>query len=263
MTQGTYETTILVQGYPGKTVCHGSLGWSTVALLRGHGRVALVDVGSFNVRKLLIDQLAALALRPDDVTDVLLSHAHWDHMVNWTMFGNARIAIGDQELDWSLEAPWGVTPVPELYVERLATWPRLERLQGGDEVLPGIRAMAAPGHTPGHLVYVLEGPAHDVIFTGDAAKNRAELLVRAGYGTGDAVRARESIDAIWSLWRARPDSVVVPGHDMPMVLDATQPSGVRYVAAREATIDAWLDESLEQTTTFKLSHQRLANDRLP
>jgi N-acyl homoserine lactone hydrolase len=262
MVTGDYQTNILVQGYPGKAVCHGSLGWSTVALLRGHGRVALIDVGSFNVRKLIVDQLAALDLRPDDVTDVLISHAHWDHMVNWTMFKNARIAIGAQELDWSLTAPWGVTPVPELYVERLAAWSRLDRLHSGDEVLPGVRAEAAPGHTPGHLIYVLNGPAHDVIFTGDAAKNRSELLTRTGYQTGDVTKARETLDAIWSLWRERAESVVVPGHDMPMVLDASHESGVRYIARREAAIDAWLDESLEQITTYRLFDQQLSTDGL-
>ena len=38
---GNYNLDILVQGYPGKSVCHGSLGWSTNVLLRGEGRGAL------------------------------------------------------------------------------------------------------------------------------------------------------------------------------------------------------------------------------
>src|SRR3954467_7470671 len=43
-----YQLDILVQGYPGKSVCHGGLGWSTIVLLRGHGRVALMDRGRFS-----------------------------------------------------------------------------------------------------------------------------------------------------------------------------------------------------------------------
>jgi hypothetical protein len=39
LSEGGYEIEIAVQGYPGKAVCHGGLGWSTIALLRGHGRV--------------------------------------------------------------------------------------------------------------------------------------------------------------------------------------------------------------------------------
>ncbi len=34
---GSYNLDILITGYPGKSVCHGSLGWSTIALLRGEG----------------------------------------------------------------------------------------------------------------------------------------------------------------------------------------------------------------------------------
>src|SRR5215217_939093 len=83
---GSYEVDILVHGYPGKAVCHGGLGWSTIALLRGHGRVALVDVGSFGQRQPLLDELARLGLSPAEVTDVLLTHSHWDHSVNWVMF---------------------------------------------------------------------------------------------------------------------------------------------------------------------------------
>ena len=52
-----YEIDILVQGFPGKSVCHGGLGWSTVALVRGHGHVVLIDAGSFNMRGLIARQL--------------------------------------------------------------------------------------------------------------------------------------------------------------------------------------------------------------
>ena len=55
---GGFEIDIVVQGFPGKSVCHGGLGWSTVALIRGRGRVALVDAGSFGMRRMLIERLA-------------------------------------------------------------------------------------------------------------------------------------------------------------------------------------------------------------
>ena len=40
MKVGGYDIDIVIQGYPGKSVCHGGLGWSSVVLLRGAGRVA-------------------------------------------------------------------------------------------------------------------------------------------------------------------------------------------------------------------------------
>jgi len=85
---------IIVSGYPGKSVCHGGLGWSTIALLRNGKRTALIDVGTFAHRSLLIEGLAARGLKPDDVTDVLLTHAHHDHAINWVLFAKARIVIG-------------------------------------------------------------------------------------------------------------------------------------------------------------------------
>ena len=240
---------ILVTGYPGKSVCHGSLGWSSIALVQHGERKALVDVGSFGQRHLIIERLAQHNLVPPDVTDVLLSHGHYDHSVNWTLFRDARIVIGAQELAWSLDEPWGETPVPELYVRELASWPTLHRANDGEEVFPGITAHVAPGHTPGHLLFVLEGRERDVIFTGDAAKNRAELLSRSADMTYDAAVSRASIDAIWRLWQRRPGNIVVPGHDLPMTQERGQ---TRYLGSREAGVRSWLAEDLDSTTLFEL-----------
>ena len=52
-----YRVDVLIQGYPGKAVCHGGLGWSTVTLLRGAGKTVLLDVGAFGVRRELAKQL--------------------------------------------------------------------------------------------------------------------------------------------------------------------------------------------------------------
>lgn len=245
-----YAIDILVQGFPGKSVCHGGLGWSSVVLLRGHGRVALIDAGTFSMRKLVIDGLARHGLKPADVTDLLLTHSHWDHSVNWTLFRHARIALGKVEMAWALEQPWGETPVPELYVEKLQDWPTLVRIDDGAEVMPAITAHIGPGHTPGCLVYVLHGTAHDVIFTGDAAKNRAELVSRHTDMTYDPAVSRASIDMIWGHWRTKPGSVLVPGHDLPM----TQENGrISYIGRREAAITAWYGDDMETTTLYRLT----------
>jgi N-acyl homoserine lactone hydrolase len=246
---GEYQLDIIVTGFPGKSVCHGSLGFSTIALLRFQNRVALLDVGSFGQRNLLIEQLAARGLEPGDVTDVLLSHSHYDHAINWVMFPNATIVIGAVELDWSVNEPWGLTPVPELYVRELAKWPNLKRASPGNEVFPGVIAHATPGHTPGSLVYVLDAGERDIVFTGDACKNRAELLSRSADMTYDAQVTQQSIETIWSLWAKRANSVMIPGHDLPMVLDGGQP---RYLGRREAAIRAWYGEGLDETTVFTI-----------
>ncbi len=245
-----WEIDIVVQGFPGKAVCHGGMGWSTVVLMRGHGRVVLVDAGNFGMRKMLIERLHSRGLKPQDVTDLLLTHSHYDHSVNWTLVRHARIVIGKVELEWSLTVPWGETPVPELYVAALDTWETVARVGDGEAALPGITAHIAPGHTPGCLVYVLHGKDRDVIFTGDAAKNRAEMISRDTDMTYDRKVSRASIEMIWDLWRKKPGSILVPGHDLPM----TQEGGVtRYLGKREAQISAWFGDGMDQTTLIELA----------
>lgn len=245
-----YEIDIIICGYPGKSVCHGSLGWSSIVMVRRDDRIGLVDVGSFGQRWLLKQRLAERNLEPRHVTDVLLTHSHYDHSINWTMFRDARIVIGATELEWSVKEPWGETPVPELYVQELDKWPTVHRAGDGEEVFPGLTAYEAPGHTPGHLIFVLEGEERDIVFTGDAAKNRAELLSRSADMTYDASVSRASIEAIWRYWQRRPGNILVPGHDLPMI----QKDGViTYLGTREAGISSWLGEDLETTTLFELT----------
>jgi glyoxylase-like metal-dependent hydrolase (beta-lactamase superfamily II) len=247
---GGWQIDVVVQGYPGKSVCHGGLGWSTIALLRGHDRVALVDVGSFSQRSLILNQLGARGLTPAQVTDVLLTHSHWDHAINWVMFPKARVSIGTKELAWSVKEPWGTTPVPELYVRELDRSKQTSLVTAGSEVLPGIIAHDAPGHTPGHLLFLLDGRDRDVIFTGDAAKNRAELLSLTADMSYDQAVSRSSMERAWELWRKKPGSIVVPGHDVPMVLEGGVP---KYLGPRAAAISSWFGDTLDETKLFELT----------
>jgi glyoxylase-like metal-dependent hydrolase (beta-lactamase superfamily II) len=245
-----YDLDIVFQGFPSKSVCHGGLGWSSVVLLRAHDRIVLIDTGGFSVRTMLIKRFAERGLKPVDITDVLLTHSHHDHSVNWTMFPKARIVIGADELEWSLKEPWGIGPVPELYVSELNTWPTVHKATDSEEVFPGITAHLAPGHTPGCLVFVLHAGERDVIFTGDAAKNRVEMVSGVADMTYDAAVSKASIEAIWKLWRKRPGNILVPGHDVPMILEDGKP---KYIDKREAGIRAWYGDDIETTTLFKLT----------
>jgi glyoxylase-like metal-dependent hydrolase (beta-lactamase superfamily II) len=166
------------------------------------------------------------------------------------MFPAASVFIGAAELAWSLQEPWGTTPVPELYVRELANSAQTRRIGANPDILPGISAHDAPGHTPGHLVYVVAGESRDVVFTGDAAKNRAEILSRSADMTYDPALSGKSIESIWSLWSRKPGSILVPGHDVPMVLMDGQPT---YIGARFAAVSAWFGTGLEQTTLFQLT----------
>ncbi len=247
---GELEIDIIVHGYPGKSVCHGPLGFSTIALVRHGTRAALIDVGSFGQRPLLIGRLAERGLKPQDITDVLLTHSHYDHSINWLLFPEARVRIGRDELDWSLRQRWGETFVPELYMRELGESVRLRTIADGDDVFPGMTAHLTPGHTPGSVVFVLDAGDRDVIFTGDACKNRAELVSRSADMTYDKAVTNASIEAIWAFWSRRPGSILVPGHDLPMVQEGGR---ARYLGKREAAIRAWFSEGLNETTVISLT----------
>jgi glyoxylase-like metal-dependent hydrolase (beta-lactamase superfamily II) len=247
----TWKVEVLIQGYPGKSKEQGGLGWSTVALARGpEGRLALLDTGRLGARKVLLARLKATGVAPDDVTDVLLTHVHYDHCENWPMFHRATIHAPGAELDWACAQPEGSPMLPEFTLRALAASPRLHRLSEGATGLPGIACFEAPGHSPHHLVFVLDG-APPTIFSADVAKNRAELATgRADISLDPAIHAR-SIARLTAEWRAREGAVLLVGHDLPLTLDAAgRPVAV---GGRHMSVEAWLGESLEDSTRFDLA----------
>jgi len=246
---GGWDLEVLVSGYPGKVMPHGSLGWSTVVLMRGHGRVVLLDGGGYGMRKRLPALLAERGLSPLDVTDLLLSHLHHDHCVNWPLFRQARIVTGRKELAWALGLPWGETSVPEHAVAALADWPSLELLDDGETVLPGVTAHLSPGHTPGHLIFVIGGDGQDCILLQDAAKNRIELVTRDTDMTYDAAVSRATIEMIWEMARTRPGCLLIPGHDLPMTVQNGVP---RPIGQHQAEIRGWFGQTLEEITRIDL-----------
>jgi N-acyl homoserine lactone hydrolase len=245
-----YTVDALVEGFPGKAAVHGGLGWSGITLLRGGDRVVLIDAGGFGVRAPLAEALAQRDIAPADVTDVLLTHVHYDHAVNALLFEEAELCIAEADLAWAREKPAAFDAVPELYAEALDRNPRICRLDGDGPVLPGIDAIAAPGHTPGCLVYRVEAEDGVVLFAGDAVKNRAELLSGEVDMTVDRAASEASVRLVRDLWAATPGAVLVPGHDLPM---RAGPDGrPAYIGRRTAGIDAWFGEDLGATTRFDL-----------
>jgi len=240
-----WRVEVLIQGFPGKSEEQGGLGWSTVALARGYGRVAVLDTGRMGARKVLHGRLARAGVRPEEVTDVLVTHLHYDHVENWPMFPRAAIHVPGAELDHALTQPEGAPLWPEHCLRALAASPRLRRLSDGATGLPGVSCFEAPGHSLHHLVFVLEGkPA--TVFSGDVAKNRGELLTgRADMTTDPAVHAR-SIARLRAEWAAREGAVLLAGHELPMVMGAD--GRLVLVGERRVGLVAFLGNAPEEVT---------------
>ena len=58
-----------------------------------------------------------------------------------------------------------------------------------------------------------------------------------------------SIEMIWSHWTKKPGTILIPGHDTPMVLRDGRPT---FIGKLEASIKSWTGDDMETTTVFKL-----------
>jgi glyoxylase-like metal-dependent hydrolase (beta-lactamase superfamily II) len=145
------------------------------------------------------EQLAVLGLTPADVDLVAFSHFHYDHVGDANAFAGAELLIQRAEHEAAFGGDAGAAFFfPELY-DALADGPL--RLLDGDHDVFGdgsVRIIAAPGHTPGHQVLLLDlaetGP---VLLSGDLWHFRASRRLRAvpGFNT-DAEATRASMDRI-------------------------------------------------------------------
>jgi glyoxylase-like metal-dependent hydrolase (beta-lactamase superfamily II) len=244
-----WRVDVLVQGYPGKSKEQGGLGWSTIGLARGHGRVVLLDTGRVGVRKVLLDRLKAAGIAPADVTDVLLTHLHYDHCENWAMFPNATLYAPGRELNYALALPDGSPMWSEHCLRALAASPRLRRIGEGPVGLPGVTCFEAPGHSPQHLAFVLEG-SPVTLFSSDVAKNLSEVVTGEADSTMDAQLHAASIARLVREWRAREGAVLLVGHDLPMRLDAA--GRPERMGAQRNALEAYLGTSLAEVTRFPL-----------
>lgn len=225
----------LIDGFPGKAASHGSFGWSSVWLLRGANRVTLVETGPPSYIPLLTARLTEHDLSPSDVTDLLITHAHWDHLSNIEMFPQARVWLGSEELAWAEGLPSNAPFVSPLHVRELARRQnRIGLLSDGDVVFPDVRAIATAGHTPGHLAYVVDAE-RPIVFAGDAVKNLYELATADVDSTMDAGASIASVQRL-RTWMEETGGLLVPGHDVTLELDK---GTVRRVSAQSARISVF------------------------
>ena len=191
----------------------------TPTLVNTGSEMILFDtgLGQGGIQKALADA----GVSPDDIDVVVLTHMHPDHIGGMTTndsptFANARYVTAATEYDfWSAqEAGNRVGDMVAAKVTPMAD--KMTFVEDGAEVAPGITAMAAFGHTPGHMVYHLESNGQRLILTADLANHyvwsfaHPEWEVRFDMDKSAATAARRKV-----LGMLAADKIPMIGYHMP------------------------------------------------
>lgn len=157
------------------------------SLIRTPEQLILVDTG-IEANK-LGQHLSSRHIAPDDLRIVLLTHMHFDHIGGLmhegkAFFPNATLYISERELAYWSDTT-NISTYPEedqpamrqhfenvqsmlnAYQDRVATFSPAELAENGTEILPGVNAIAAYGHTPGHTVFLLHNQNNKLLLLGD------------------------------------------------------------------------------------------------
>lgn len=202
-----------------------------VWLLKGsNGRTVLIDSGFYR-RKFVdrwkprdfrspADAIAAAGVRPEDITDVVISHAHWDHVDGADLFPNAAVWIQRDEYAYYTGEAWharnthgGVDEEDMLALLTINLAGRLRFVNGDDqEIIPGIRCYTGGRHTHASQYMSARLSGGTAVFTSDNVYLYENLEKRAPIAqTLDAASNLRAQDRIRGL--ASDPRLIVPGHD--------------------------------------------------
>jgi glyoxylase-like metal-dependent hydrolase (beta-lactamase superfamily II) len=207
-----------------------------VWLLKGSdGKRILVDSGFY--QKKFVDQwkvvnfrtpadaVSAAGVKPEEVTDIIISHAHWDHVGGADLFPKATVWIQRDEYNYYLGEAWharnthgGIDPQDMAALLKINTEGRLRFVNGDDqEILPGIRCYTGGRHTYASQYVSVQTGGGTAVMTSDNMylyENMERHVPIAQ--TLDASSNLAAQDRIRKL--ASDPSLIVPGHD-PAVFD--------------------------------------------
>ncbi|MBZ5527860.1 MAG: N-acyl homoserine lactonase family protein [Acidobacteriia bacterium] len=200
-------------------------------LIRGGGHTILFDSGFFREKWfkefpmkdfLRPDEAVKLAgVQPADVTDIVISHAHWDHLGGIALFPKAVVWIQKQEFSYYTGDAWqtggqngGIDPEDMQELVRLNTAGRLRLVDGDNvELFPGIRAFTGARHTFASQYLRVEGQPTYVLASDNCYlyRNLAEHAPGATFSETDRPANVAAQQRMLEL-AGSPDRVI-PGHD--------------------------------------------------
>jgi len=204
-------------------------------LVRGDGHNILVDSGFYHERffkewkiKDFIkpsDALTRLGLKPEDITDVVITHMHWDHVDGIDLFPKARIWVQKEELEYYAGEAWetkdtsdGVDAQDVLELVRVNTEGRVGLVHGdAQEILPGLTCYTGGKHTYQSQYLGVNTVGGTVVLASDNMylyeNMERHVPIAATLDAASNLRAQDRMKRL----ATRPEWVI-PGHD-PALFD--------------------------------------------
>lgn len=220
-----------------------------VWVVRGGGRTILVDAGFYRDKFIRqwrpadylkpSEAIAALGIKPADVTDIIISHIHWDHADGADLFPNARVWLQQEEYDYYVTDSGTVknraidADVATMFFD-LRRAGRVHLIPGdAQEVLPGISVYTGGKHTFASEYVGVATRSGTVVIASDNAYLYENLERRVAISqTLDAASNVAAQGRMLQL--AASPRLVVPGHDAQVF---TRFPVERSPAGRVARID--------------------------
>ena len=218
----------------------------TVWLLKGpDGRNVLVDAGFYRDNFLRqwkpvdfekpSDAVARAGVKPEDVTDIIVSHVHWDHLDGVDLFPNARIWIQREEFDHHLDSAGtvkdrAINAADAKALAEIAKQGRVMLVDGdGKEIIPGIRVYTGGKHTFASQLATVNTASGTVVIASDNMylyENMARHVPIAQ--TLDRESNLRTQDRMKTL--ASDQRLIIPGHDPDVFVRFPEPGkGIAHI----------------------------------